>query len=71
MFFASILGKDMRIVSDVVTAKDIVQAVREATGKDVVLKNVDRTEFEAARSYSEDLWSKLCPATTLSATITY
>lgn len=61
----------MRIVSDVVTAKDIVQAVSEATGKDVALKNVDRAEFEAARSYSEDLWSKLRPATSLSTAITY
>lgn len=61
----------MRIVSDVVTAKDIVQAVSEATGKDVVLKNVDRAEFEAARSYSEDLWSKLRPATSLPTAITY
>lgn len=55
------VGKDMLIQADVFTPREFVRAFRDATGKEVILKETDRKRFEEARASSEELWSKSVP----------
>lgn len=56
----SISGKDLRIVSEIFTPRQLVDALSKETGREIVLKETDRATFEAARKFpnAEELWAK-------------
>ncbi|KAI5117652.1 hypothetical protein M0805_001307 [Coniferiporia weirii] len=50
------IGKDIRILNDIFTPREFVQAVREVMGRDVLLKETDRERFTSVKNDMEDLW---------------
>ncbi|EJC99553.1 NAD-binding protein [Fomitiporia mediterranea MF3/22] len=53
------IGKDIRVLSQVITPRQFVQAVRDVTGKDVEIVEIDRPKFNETKESNYELWSKL------------
>ena len=53
-------GKDLRVVSEIFTPRRLIETINKELGTNIVLKEVDRATFEAARQYpnAEELWTK-------------
>ena len=52
------IGKDIRVISDIFTPRDIVKAISDVVGKEVVLKEIDRAAFDANKEEDYELWAK-------------
>lgn len=53
-------GKDMRIMADVFTPRDVVRTLSEATGVKIELRETDRERFDGRKDKEGEgeLWSK-------------
>ena len=53
-------GKDLRVVSEIFTPRRLIETINKELRTNIVLKEVDRATFEAARQYpnAEELWTK-------------
>lgn len=52
------LGKDIRVISDVYTPRQLVQSLREILGKEIELVETDQARFNSQKATNYELWAK-------------